>query len=175
MLSGFSPGGFSVQLWSVVLDCRYIGLVTRPHIQWWDFLTEGMLECNIAHYRPVAILCMMFQIRYNPMHPHYFTLRVPYVPARVTRCSLVALGYTYAPPRCRTSHYRWTCIPLSVFMWNYILVTLYRRCVISGFKEQYKCFAIGMLIALFVFHWFIFLFVLYMGKCREAGVFGLIW
>ena len=74
------------------------------------------------------------KIRCNPMHP----LRVPYVPALVTRCTLFAcrmcqLWWQDAPSsraicassgdkkcfwltnallRCRTSRYRWTSIPL---------------------------------------------------------------
>ena len=36
----------------------------------------------------------------------------------VTRGSLVARRYTYAPPRCRTSQYRWTFIHLSVSLCN---------------------------------------------------------
>ena len=33
------------------------------------FLTEGMLECDIADRRSVALLCMLYKIRCNPMHP----------------------------------------------------------------------------------------------------------
>ena len=38
----------------------------------------------------------------------------PYVSVRVTRSALVAHRYTYAPPRCRTSQYSRTFIPISV-------------------------------------------------------------
>ena len=33
------------------------------------FLTGGMFECNIAHRRSVTVLCMLYKIRCNPMHP----------------------------------------------------------------------------------------------------------
>ena len=33
------------------------------------FLTGGMFECDIAHRRSVAVLCMLYKIRCNPMHP----------------------------------------------------------------------------------------------------------
>ena len=46
------------------------------------------------------------------------------MPVRVTRGALVAHRYTFAPPRCRTSQYRRTFIPLSVSLWN-DLVTPY--------------------------------------------------
>ena len=36
---------------------------------------------------------------------------------RVTRGPLIAHRYTYAPPRCRTSQYRRTFIPLSGTIW----------------------------------------------------------
>ena len=52
------------------------------------------------------------------MHPLYGALPVPYVPVRVTRGALVAHRHTYAPPRCRTSQYCRTFIPLPVSLWN---------------------------------------------------------
>ena len=33
------------------------------------FLTGGVFECDIAHRRSVAVLCMLYKIRCNPMHP----------------------------------------------------------------------------------------------------------
>ena len=32
------------------------------------FLTGGVVECYIAHYRSVAVLCMLYKIRSNPVH-----------------------------------------------------------------------------------------------------------
>ena len=54
------------------------------------FLTCGVLECNLAHHRSVAELCMLFKIRSNPMHPLGGALPLPYMPERVTRGALVA-------------------------------------------------------------------------------------
>ena len=68
------------------------------------FLAGGVLDCDLAHRRSVAVLCMLYKIRCNQVHPLCGTLPVPYVPVRVTRGALVAHRYTYAPPRCRTSH-----------------------------------------------------------------------
>ena len=64
------------------------------------FLTRGVLECDIAHRRSVAVLCMLYRIRCNPMHPLNDSLPGPYVPVRVTRGAHVAHRYTNAPPRC---------------------------------------------------------------------------
>ena len=78
------------------------------------FLTGGVFESFIARCRSVAVLCMLYKIRCNPMHPLNGALPGPYVPVLVTRGALVAHRYTYAPPRCRTSQYCRTFIPLSV-------------------------------------------------------------
>ena len=81
------------------------------------FLTGGVFECDSAHRRSVAVLCMLYNIR-NPMHQLNDALLLPYVPVRVTRGALVAHRYTYAPPRCRTSQYRSSFVTLSLSLWN---------------------------------------------------------
>ena len=48
------------------------------------------------------------------MHPLSGALPLPHVPARVTRGALVAHRHSFAPPRCRTSQYRRSLLPLSV-------------------------------------------------------------
>ena len=42
------------------------------------FLAGGVLECNLAHRRSVADLCMLFKIKSNPMHPLSGALPLPY-------------------------------------------------------------------------------------------------
>ena len=64
-----------------------------------QFLTGGVFECDISHRRSVAVLCMLYKIMCNPMHPLNDALPGPYVPVLVTRGALVAHRYTYAPPR----------------------------------------------------------------------------
>ena len=54
-----------------------------------------MFEFDIAHGRSVAVLCMLYKIRCNPMHPLNDALPEPYVPVRVTRGALVALRKLY--------------------------------------------------------------------------------
>ena len=83
-----------------------------------SFLTGGVFECDLARCRSVAVLCMLYTIRCNSLHPLYGAFPVPYVPVRVTPGSVIAHRYTYAPPRCRTSQYRRTIIQLAVFLWN---------------------------------------------------------
>ena len=38
------------------------------------FLTGGVFDCDIAHHLSVAVLCMLYMIRCNPMHPLIDTL-----------------------------------------------------------------------------------------------------
>ena len=56
----------------------------------------GVLDCNLAHRRSVAELCMLFKIKRNPMHPLSGALPLPYVPARVT----VVLWLLIGTPSC---------------------------------------------------------------------------
>ena len=69
------------------------------------FLAGGVLDCNLAHRRSVVDLCLLFKMKSNPMHPlmHW-----------VTRGALVAHRHSFTPPRCKTSQYRRTFVPLSV-------------------------------------------------------------
>ena len=57
-----------------------------------------------GHRRSVAVMCMLYKIRCNPMHHLYGAIPLPYVPV-VARGALAAHWYTYAP-RFRTSQYR---------------------------------------------------------------------
>ena len=67
------------------------------------FQAGGVLDCNLAHRRSAAELCMLFKIKSNPLHPLSGALPLPYVPARVPRGALVAHRHSFASPRCRTS------------------------------------------------------------------------
>ena len=95
---------------------------TDSHLKLLDrvvsFLTRGEYECDLAHRRFVAVLCMPYKIGCNPMHPLHAALPVPHLPVRVTRDAVIAHQCTYAPPRCRTSQHHRTFIPLSVSLWN---------------------------------------------------------
>ena len=75
-----------------------------------QFLTGGVFECGISHRRSVAVLCMLYKIRCNLVHPLNDALDGLYVPAWVTRGALFEHRYTCAPPRCRTLEYSRTFI-----------------------------------------------------------------
>ena len=137
-----------------------------------SFLTGGVFECDLAHRRSVAVLCMLYKMRCNPMHPLYGALPVPYVPVRVTRGAVIAHQYTYAPPRYRTSQYRRTFILLSVSLWNDLSEPVFNG--VGSTQEQVHCLFIGLCTrSLFVYCCFQFLFFRSMCWYCGAGVFGL--
>ena len=83
---------------------------------------------------PVAVLCMLYKIRLNPIDPLHGGLPVPYVLVRVTQSAVIAHWYTYAPPHCRTSQYCMTFIPLSVSLWNDLGDPVFDGVGLAGFK-----------------------------------------
>ena len=117
-----------------LLDCAVIGS---------RFLTCGVIECDIAHRRSVAVLCMLYNIRCNPMHPLNDALPGPYQPVRVTPGALVAHRDTYVPPRCRTSQYRRTFVPLSVSLWNDLTDPVFDGVGMAGFKSRANTFLLS--------------------------------
>ena len=123
-----------------------------------SFLAGDVLNCNLSHRRSVAVLCMLYKIRCNPMHPLCGALPVPCVPVRVTRGTLIAHRYTYVPPRCRTLQYRRTFILFSVSL-ERPGCPLIRWCGIGWFQEQVQCLFVGLVaFFFFVFNSFPFLF-----------------
>ena len=107
------------------------------------FLTWGVFECDISHRQSVSLLCMLYQIRCNPVHSLNGALPGPYVPVRVTRCALFAHRYTYVPPRYRTSQYSRTFIPLSVSLWNGLANHVFHGVVLAGFKSRANAFLLA--------------------------------
>ena len=108
-----------------------------------DILTTRDTRDGLSHRRYVAMLCMLCKIRCNPMHPLCGALLVPYVPVRVTRCTLIQHRITYSPPRCRTSQYRRTFIPLSVSLWNDLVDPVFDGVGLEGFKSRSNAFLLA--------------------------------
>ena len=115
MFSGFCPARFGVLFCSMCSAAdTHLKLLDRA-VSGARFLTGSVIvECDFAHCRSVAVLCMLHKIRCNPMHPLNGALPGPYVPVRVTRGAMVTHRYTCMPPGYRTSQYRRTFIPLSL-------------------------------------------------------------
>ena len=59
--------GYCSAVWCSAADShlKLLGRVVRSA----GFLTGGVLDCNLAHRRSVAELCMLFMNKSNPMHP----------------------------------------------------------------------------------------------------------
>ena len=77
------------------------------------------------------------------MHPLCGALPVPYVPVRVTLGAVIAHRLTYVPPRCRTSQYRPTFIPLSVSLWNDLSDPVFHGVGLAGFKSRANAFLLA--------------------------------
>ena len=82
-----------------------------------DFFAVIVLECDLAHCRSVAVLCILFEIRNIPIHPLSGALPLLYVTAHVTRGAFGAHRHLFLPPRCRTSQCN-KIFALSVSLWN---------------------------------------------------------
>ena len=63
---------------------------------------------------------------------------------------MIAHRYTYAPPRCRTSQYHRTFIPLSVSLWNDVGYPVFDDVGLAGFKSRANAFLLALLLALFL-------------------------
>ena len=100
------------------------------------FLTGGVFECDISRRRSVAVLCTLYKISCNPVHPLNGALPGPYVPVRVTPGALVAHRYTYAPTHCRTLQYSRTFILLSVSLWKDLANPVCDGVGLAGFKSR---------------------------------------
>ena len=97
----------------------------------------------IAYRRSEAVLRIVYKIRCNPMHPLYGALPVLYVSVWVTGGAFVEHQYTYTPPRCRTSEFRMTFIPISVSLWNDLADSVFDGVGLSGFKSRANTFLLA--------------------------------
>ena len=137
-----------------------------------------MFKCHIYHRRSVAVLCVLYKIGCNQMHPLNDALPGPYVPVRVTSGVLVAHLYTSVSSRCRTTQYRRTFVPLSVSLWNYDLADpVFDGAGLAGFESKANAFYwpscfFPTIYSLRLF--FPFCSFLSIGWYCGAGVFGLV-
>ena len=113
----------------------HVKLMDRAVSSAW-FLTGGVFECDISHRQSMAVLCVLYKIRCNLVHPLNGALPGPYVPVRATCGAVVAHRYTYTSPRCRTLQYSRTFIPFSVSLWNDLANSLFDGVGLAGFKSS---------------------------------------
>ena len=106
-----------------------------------SFLTGGVFECDLSHRRSLVVLCMLFTlVMVRAGAPLYGARPVPCVPVRVTRFTVIAHRYTYAPARCRTSQYRLSFILLSVSLRNDLSDPVFDGVGLAGFKSRANAF-----------------------------------
>ena len=91
---GDAFGVLSCQFWSTVLKSGarlpiHQKLLYRA-VSGTEFLTGGVFDCDNAHRRSVAVICMLYKSRCNPINPLNGALPESYVPVLVTRGALVA-------------------------------------------------------------------------------------
>ena len=122
----------TVWCWTADLHLNLLNRVVRSA----SFLAGGVLECNLAHRRFVAVLYMLYKTKSNPMHPFSGALPLLFVPARVTCGALVAHRHSFAVPRCRTSQYRRTFVPHSVSLWNDLSYPVFDGVGLAGFHTD---------------------------------------
>ena len=94
-----------------------------------------------AHHRSEAALCLLYKIRWNPMHPCYVPLPGPHVPALVTHGARSHIGILIrllaAVPRSTAEH---LFIPLSVSLLNDLADPVFDCVGLSGFKSRANAF-----------------------------------
>ena len=88
------------------------------------FKTGCVFECDLAHRRSVAVLCVPYKIRCNPMHHFYGALPVPNVPVRLHSALGLTIGTLMRPLAAEPRNTAGL-----IFPWQYlcgtILVTTY--------------------------------------------------
>ena len=98
------------------------------------FLTGSVFDCDIAHRQSVAVLCMLYKIRYNSMHP---------LEAGYTRCPGRTSVYLCAASLQNLAVSQDFCSSLSVPLERSSLPRI-RWCGTGGFQEEGRCFLIGI-------------------------------
>ena len=99
------------------------------------FLTGGVFECDIFIVDPWQS-CVCFIRSGVTRCTLLMVLYLDHVPVLITRGALVAHRYTYAPPRCRTSQYNRTFIPLLVSLWNDLANPVFHFVGLAGIKSR---------------------------------------
>ena len=127
--------------------------------------------CNISRRRSVAVLCMMYKIRFDPIYPHYGAPPVLHVPLRVARDAFgpligILMRLLTAKPR--------STVGLSFPSQSHRADPVFDGVGLAGFKSRAIAFLFALAARyLFVFYCFPFLIFLFTVWYREAGVFGL--
>ena len=124
--------GFTIVLQSDALLPIHTLKTTGPCSQWCPLSNWRCLSVTLLIVDPWQS-CVYF-IRSGVTRCTFLT--VLYLDHMCTRGALVAQGCTYARPRCRTSQYSRTFIPLSVSLRNYLANPVFDGVGLAGFKSR---------------------------------------
>ena len=141
MLPGLCPASFEYcsAVWCSAAD-THLALLERV-VSGASFLTGVVFECDLAHRRSVTILCMLYNMRCNPMHPLYGA-PVSYLPVFVTRWARTSVQLSATSLQNLTlsqDFYSPFSISVERCWWTRI-----RWCGTGGFQEQGQCLFIGL-------------------------------
>ena len=176
MRLGFCPAGF--EYWSAVWCSAadtHLKLLDRV-VSGVSILTSGVFECDLAHRRSVAVLCMLYKIRLTRC-----TLFMVVFVCRLCRCGLHAALWSHIGTLMRLLAAEPRSIGGLLFPFQHlcgtILVTSYSMVWTGRFQERSQCLFIGLESRCslpFVSSSFPFLFFNSIGWCCGAEVFLLI-
>ena len=146
--------------WSTVCDA--IGVLPWRSIWSADNPVERLnvhLSLLVEHFVLTKVICVRnkytcpssicsrivhaIKIKSNPMQPLSGALPLPYELACVTRGALVVHRHLFMPPRCRTSQYCRSFVPLSVSIWNNLSDPVFDGVALAGFKSRANAFLLG--------------------------------
>ena len=128
----------------VVSGARFLTVLLPPiadeqcHTQ-----TRPVFECDIAHRRSVAILCMLYKIRCDQVHPLNGVLPGPYVPVRL---HAVLWSHIDSFMRLLAAEPRSTAgpfFPLSVSLWNDLASPVFDGVGLAGFESMANAFLLS--------------------------------
>ena len=173
-----ASGVLSCPFWSTVLQCgarlpiHTLHALLDSEVSGTRFLTGGVLECDIAHRRSVAVQCMLYKIRCNSMHWLRNALPVwgNYHLDRMCQCWLHAVPWSHIGIIVR----RFVAEPGTMSHWNGFADPVFDGVELAVFKSRDNGFlmakALSLLLPSTIFP---FLFFLSIGWHCAAGVYGL--
>ena len=138
----------SCPFWSTALQC---GARLPIHtLNNWSvvsgvrFLTRGVFECDIGHLWSVAVLCMLWKIRCNPMHPLYWMHL-----CRMCQCGLHTVPWSLIGTLIFASSLQNIAVShnlsfLSVSLWDDLADSLSDRVRLACFMSRANAYFFGL-------------------------------
>ena len=106
------------------------------------FLTGGVFVCNVAHRQSLAVLCVLYEIRCNPMKPPLL--------ATYAACASASNSRRYGRSvvhLCDSSQHHKTFIRLSVSLWNDLADPVFDGMQLVGFESMVNFILLAQMLA----------------------------